>query len=230
MVNYQPMEGGYATAVAELYPRIPTRSSTFSGNQWKTDDADCALSAWAKQAKALGSDAFPGSGHQTPREEENRRLKRKLAVPEQERDILKNARSLHERKPAVKYQAIAQMVADYPISRLCRVMQVSASGFYAWRRHAVNRCHQQDAPIGNQIEQVYESSHHADAVAPNHLARDFTASRPNEKWVADITGVWTQRGWLYVAVVLDVFSRLVVGWAMSMTRDDDLVLTAMRMA
>jgi putative transposase len=73
-------------------------------------------------------------------------------------------------------------------------------------------------------------SRHLNPVAPNTLGRNFTASRPNEKWVADITGVWTQQGWLYVALVLDVYSRLVIGWAMSAHRDETLVLTALRMA
>lgn len=73
-------------------------------------------------------------------------------------------------------------------------------------------------------------SAHTNPVASNQLARNFTASRPNEKWVADITGVWTQAGWLYVALVLDVYSRLIVGWAMAATRDEGLVLTAMQMA
>lgn len=73
-------------------------------------------------------------------------------------------------------------------------------------------------------------SQHTHPVAPNVLARDFTAGRPNEKWVADITGVWTQEGWLYVALVLDVYSRLIVGWAMAATRDEGLVQRALRMA
>jgi putative transposase len=73
-------------------------------------------------------------------------------------------------------------------------------------------------------------SQHTHPVAPNVLARDFTASHPNEKWVADITGVWTQEGWLYVALILDVYSRLIVGWAMAATRDEGLVHTALRMA
>ena len=52
----------------------------------------------------------------------------------------------------------------------------------------------------------------------------------NRKWVADITAVWTMEGWLYLAVVLDIFSRLVVGWAMDAHRDEELVEQAARMA
>ncbi len=72
-------------------------------------------------------------------------------------------------------------------------------------------------------------SQHEHPVAPNLLNRDFTASAPNTKWVADITGVWTWEGWLYLAVVLDIFSRMVVGWAMDQHRDEALVEQAARM-
>ena len=67
-------------------------------------------------------------------------------------------------------------------------------------------------------------------VAPNLLDQDFTATRPNEKWTGDITAVWTYEGWLYLAVVLDLFSRRVIGWAMAVTQDERLIETAFRMA
>ena len=56
-------------------------------------------------------------------------------------------------------------------------------------------------------------------MADNVLGHDFTATEPNTKWVADITGVWTMEGWLYLAVVLDIFSRMVVGWVMDTHRE-----------
>ena len=67
-------------------------------------------------------------------------------------------------------------------------------------------------------------------VAPNLLDQDFTATRPNEKWTGDITAIWTYEGWLYLAVVLDLFSRRVIGWAMAPTQDETLIETAFRMA
>jgi transposase InsO family protein len=73
-------------------------------------------------------------------------------------------------------------------------------------------------------------SHHEQPVAPNLLKREFTATAPNTKWVADITAIWTTEGWLYLAVVLDIYSRLVVGWAMDAHRDEALVEQAARMA
>jgi transposase InsO family protein len=66
--------------------------------------------------------------------------------------------------------------------------------------------------------------------APNRLDRDFTAARPNTKWVTDITAIPTAEGWLYLAVVLDLFSRLVVGWAMAPTENEQLVTVALQMA
>ena len=73
-------------------------------------------------------------------------------------------------------------------------------------------------------------SQHEQPVAPNLLNREFTATAPNTKWVADITAIWTMEGWLYLAVVLDIFSRMVVGWAMDAHRDEALVEQAARMA
>jgi putative transposase len=73
-------------------------------------------------------------------------------------------------------------------------------------------------------------SHHALPVAPNLLEQDFSAARPNQKWAADISYVWTSEGWLYLAVVLDLFARRVVGWAVSDRLHQDLALEALRKA
>jgi putative transposase len=67
-------------------------------------------------------------------------------------------------------------------------------------------------------------------VAPNTLHRDFTAPEPNKKWVSDITSIPTAQGWLYLAVILDLYSRIVVGWSMSASCDEDLVEHALDMA
>ena len=68
------------------------------------------------------------------------------------------------------------------------------------------------------------------ALAPNILDRQFTASAPNEKWAADFTFIWTREGWLYVAVVLDLYSRRIVGWSMQPTMTSQLVTDALTMA
>lgn len=178
----------------------------------------------------------------------------------------------------MKYQFIAKHRQDYPISIMCRVLEVSVSGYYAWLKRAPSRRSQEDARLGERIVRIYQSnrqvygsprihavlraegqacgrkrvarlmrnrglsaklhrhrtrttdSQHGDPVAENVLARDFTATAPNTKWVADITAIWTMQGWLYLAVVLDIYSRMVVGWAMDAHRDAALVEHALQMA
>lgn len=73
-------------------------------------------------------------------------------------------------------------------------------------------------------------SDHAFNIAPNLLQQDFTASGPNQKWAGDITYVWTREGWVYLAVIIDLFSRRVVGWAISNRMKQDLALRALNMA
>ena len=67
-------------------------------------------------------------------------------------------------------------------------------------------------------------------IADNILDRDFQADRPNQKWLADFTYIWTAEGWLYVAVVLDLFSRRAVGWSRKADRDASLVMDTLMMA
>ena len=168
--------------------------------------------------------------------------------------------------------------ASYPVGVLCSVLDVSRSGYYAWRvRPAASRT-KADAKLAIEIKiehkrsrciygspRVYRElkakgrcvgkkrierlmrehgirgrvkrrfrrttdSNHVQPIAPNILARDFTATAPNEAWVTDVTYVATDDGWLYLAAILDLFSRRVVGWATSTTNDRELALTALRSA
>jgi putative transposase len=77
---------------------------------------------------------------------------------------------------------------------------------------------------------VTTNSAHGNPVAPNVLNRDFTAARPNEKWVSDITYVPTQEGWMYLAVVIDLFTRKVVGWSTGSHLEASLVVAALSRA
>lgn len=81
-----------------------------------------------------------------------------------------------------------------------------------------------------KLFKVTTDSNHALPVAPNLLARDFSAQSPNEKWVTDITYIQTSEGWLYLAVMIDLYSRKVVGWSMSKNIDARLVCDALMMA
>jgi transposase InsO family protein len=74
------------------------------------------------------------------------------------------------------------------------------------------------------------NSNHKLPVSPNLLEQDFSAQKPNEKWVSDITYVWTDEGWLYLAVVMDLYSRMVVGWSISERMTSKLVIDALQMA
>jgi transposase InsO family protein len=77
---------------------------------------------------------------------------------------------------------------------------------------------------------VTTDSKHADPIAPNVLDRKFTAEAPNTAWVTDVTYVWTHEGWLYLAAILDLCSRRVVGWAAGPNNDRRLALDALERA
>ncbi len=74
------------------------------------------------------------------------------------------------------------------------------------------------------------NSNHNLPVAPNLLKQDFSATAPNQKYVGDITYLWAEEGWLYLAVAIDLYSRLVVGWSMSKRMTASLVCDALKMA
>ena len=97
--------------------------------------------------------------------------------------------------------------------RVARLMR--ENGLYARRRRRFRKT---------------TDSLHAQPIAPNVLERDFAASAPNEVWVTDVTYVWTAEGWLYLAAIIDLFARRVVGWAASDTNDTKLALAALAMA
>jgi putative transposase len=104
------------------------------------------------------------------------------------------------------------------------------------RRHGRNRIArlmQQDGLCGRQKGRHRvrtTDSHHDEPIAPNRLAEAPKPTAPNQLWVADITYISTQEGWLYVAAILDLYSRKIVGWAMSERIDTALVLKALGMA
>jgi len=84
--------------------------------------------------------------------------------------------------------------------------------------------------VRTQKYKVTTDSNHSFNIAPNLLNRNFSADRPNQKWVVDISYVWTREGWLYLAVVLDLYSRRVIGWAVSNRMKRDLAIRALNMA
>jgi putative transposase len=166
----------------------------------------------------------------------------------------------------------------FPVKRLCQVLEVSPSGYFAWRGRPASPRQREDLVVLAHIRSAFAlshetygsprmtrelqdgglsvgrrrtarlmrenglrarqtrrfkrttDSHHALPVAPNLLEQDFSATRSNEKWNADISYLWTSEGWLYLAVVLDLFARRVVGWAVSDRLHKELALEALRKA
>jgi transposase InsO family protein len=167
---------------------------------------------------------------------------------------------------------------EFPILRMCQILEVSESGYYAWLKREPSERERVDKELGDLIEDAYQKnrqvygsprihaelkeqgahcgkkrvarlmrerginvkakrrkmkttdSQHDNPVAPNILARDFSADAPNTKWVSDITGIETLEGWLYLAAIVDIYSRFVVGWAMGKERDEQLITNAAEMA
>jgi putative transposase len=97
--------------------------------------------------------------------------------------------------------------------RVARIMRL-----YGWRARAARKY------------KATTNSNHKLPVSPNLLEQNFQANKPNEKWVSDITYIWTDEGWLYLAVVMDLYSRMVVGWALSERMTAMLVIDALQMA
>ena len=83
---------------------------------------------------------------------------------------------------------------------------------------------------GPKKYKVTTDSDHTFNIAPNLLDQDFTADGPNQKWAGDISYIWTSEGWLYLAVILDLYSRRVIGWAVSNRMKRDLAIRALDMA
>jgi putative transposase len=179
----------------------------------------------------------------------------------------------------VKFRFIDEHRTRWPVSVICRVLKVTRSGFYLWRKRkpSARQIRQQKLlarirVVQQENRELYGSprvhrallvdgelvsrntvarlmrqakiraktrrryvprttdSRHRRPVADNLLQRDFSASSPNQKWLADITYVPTDEGWLFLAGVLDCFSRRIVGWAMSEGMPTDLVSDALKMA
>ena len=178
----------------------------------------------------------------------------------------------------MRFKLIDAAKEEFPVRRLCKVLGVSQSGYFAWRRRPACRRQREDLVLLAHVRSAFRLSNgtygsprltrelqdqglavgrrrtarlmrenglrarqkrrfrrttdslHAFPVAPNLLDQDFTAEGSNEKWGADISYLWTREGWLYLAVVIDLFARRVVGWAVSDRLHKELPLAALRQA
>ena len=134
-------------------------------------------------------------------------------------------------------ELLAQIRAAYQLSRKTygspRIhAYLRRKGVFCGRNRVVRlmKLHQIAARKAHKWHPVTTRQFLGARIAPNLLNREFEASRPNEKWVSDITYIDTAEGWLYLASILDLHSRLVVGWAMADQMDADLVEDAWKMA
>lgn len=168
--------------------------------------------------------------------------------------------------------------SSHPVRAMCRMLAVSASGYYAWRQHRPSARAVEDARLVARIKQVHaqarqaygtqrlwralresgeicgrhrvgrlqrehviyskrrrrylrtRSAYQRMPAAPNLLAWPFSSAGPGRVWVADITYIPTREGWLYLAALLDLYSRKIVGWAMGERADQALASSALEMA
>jgi transposase InsO family protein len=178
----------------------------------------------------------------------------------------------------MRFRFIEDHRDQFPVTRMCKVLAVSPSGYYAWHQRPPSAREMANRELYNKIEVVYNDNHgvygspriyrelkdqgvvcsenrvarvmrlrdlqakqskrfktttrrnRAHPAAPNLLKRDFTADRPDQKWLADITYIATLEGWLYLATILDLHTRRIVGWAMSDRMTSALTIAALKMA
>jgi transposase InsO family protein len=178
----------------------------------------------------------------------------------------------------VRYIFVLDHREQFRVENMCRALNVSSSGFYAWSGRGPSAGEIDDARLIDKIRGIYDASDgvygvrrihgqlrldgescsrnrvarlmrrcsikarrkrkyrvttdskHSFPVAENLLGREFFSAGPNQAWVSDITYIWTLEGWLYLATVIDLHSRMVVGWSMSERIDRGLVIDALSMA
>ncbi|GHO90776.1 transposase [Reticulibacter mediterranei] len=110
-------------------------------------------------------------------------------------------------------------------------VELNDLGVKCSRKHVARLMRAAGISAGQKRRRVRTTdSSHKNPVADNRLNREFNAFAPNTRWTGDITGIETGQGWLYLAIILDLYSRKVVGWSMSLHRDEELVEKALKMA
>jgi len=178
----------------------------------------------------------------------------------------------------MRFRLIDQAKKEFPVHRLCNVLGVSESGYFAWKGRPASHRQSEDMVLLAHIRARFSTSNqtygaprmhaelkeegfavgrhrvarlmrdnglkalqkrrykkttdsnHGRPVAANLLDQDFACDGPDQKWGADISYIWTAEGWLYLAIVLDLYSRRIVGWATSDRLKKGLALKALRRA
>jgi len=178
----------------------------------------------------------------------------------------------------MKYRFISEHRETFKVGRMCKQLNVSRSGYYAWLKRPESRRSRENRFLEDKIRVLHKASHgiygspriHRDLVvsglrcgknrvarvmreagirsrtkrkfkattdfkhnlpvAPNLLNQNFTAEAPDRAWVGDITYISTEQGWLYLAVLIDLYNRQVVGWSASSRMTRQLAIDALKMA
>jgi putative transposase len=116
------------------------------------------LYAWCKAAEAHGEEAFPGKGHQLPLEEEIHRDPTRMRAGSTGARHLKKSHQHLLAHPAMKYAFVAEHCRDYPVTVLCCVLEVSVSGYYAWRKREPSQHSREDAALAAKVETAFENN------------------------------------------------------------------------
>ena len=178
----------------------------------------------------------------------------------------------------MKYRFISGHRGTFKVGRMCQILNVSPSGYHAWKKRPESRLSLENRGLEDKIRVLHKASHgiygsprvyrdlveagvrcgknrvarimrqagirsrskrkfkattnskHSFSVAPNLLDRNFTVESPDSVWVGDITYIHTDEGWIYLAVLLDLYNREVIGWSASARMTRQLAIDALEMA
>ncbi|WP_353517147.1 IS3 family transposase [Thalassotalea sp. SU-HH00458] len=203
------------------------------------------------------------------------KLRKEVKELRMEKEILKKASSLLPKGNEVTFQTIKQLAPDFPIVKLCKIMKVSRSAYYAWLNRPAKVITAEQLHLYRRAKAIFKQSRnslgyrelrkrlckeglhvseysvqklmaklglyvtqriaykvttkrkHSDAVADNLVNQNFNPVAANQVWAGDVTYLKTGEGWMYLAIVMDLYSRRIVGWHIDKRMTTDLVSKAM---
>ncbi|WP_425319116.1 IS3 family transposase [Staphylococcus lutrae] len=236
------------------------------------------LTKWLSKYREGGEASFVGSGKLTPVKQTEVELQKRLKELEEENRILKKANAHLCQRPEIIYEFIYQHRHEFRVTKMCKVLGVSKSGYYDWKKRPASSQQKRRDRLKKEIYKVYigsqkrygspkitkelmkegikvsqrtvtrlmkemgirsitkkkykatTDSKHNLPIYPNLLNQRFKVEKPGVVWVSDITYIYTREGWVYLATVMDLFSRRIIGWSMSNRMTKDLVISALERA
>nr|WP_156778844.1 IS3 family transposase [Clostridium formicaceticum] len=252
----------------EVVKLIKEGNITVSSVAKDLDIPKTTITQWIKQDEKH-------KGNLRSEDDEIRKLKLKIADLEEENEILKKGSSHLHQATEVIFKFIYDHRFKFRVQKMCQVLKVSRSGYYAWLKRPKSKRDLENEKLLEQIKRVHKKSRniygsiritkqlnhegikcgrnrvyrlmklnniqsimkrkfkattnskHSYPVAPNLLNQNFTVEKPNQAWVTDIAYIATKEGWLYLAIILDLYDPKVVGWS---TMTQQLVINALNNA